>query len=145
MDRRSFIKGLALLAAGAAARPERVAAFEHFYTVNAPVGSAPLIAVDEIMLSGNATLPVPVVIDFFRENGDVAHSWGLNTYGGFLRWAAMPDGKILTPSFGWKIRNYEDFAHTRLLGTISYLDQNLKRHTCLIEAIEGTCTSSAWA
>jgi len=36
MDRREFVKTLALWAAGAAAMPEQVKAFEQYYDVNSP-------------------------------------------------------------------------------------------------------------
>ncbi len=59
MDRRGFVKFLALIAAGAAALPEQVAAFEHYYEVNTPHVASGLVSVDEIWLTGMATAPVP--------------------------------------------------------------------------------------
>lgn len=129
MDRRDFVKFIALMAAGVAAAPEQIAAYEHYYDVNAPrLAPKGLIAVDEIWISGLASCSTAARLELVREPRCVLH-FGLNLYGGVVRWAAMADQKILAPKGGlvWDLTGHRNGESTKLrtedfCGQISYID-----------------------
>ncbi len=122
MQRRDFLKFLALLATPAAVKPEQIAAFEHYYDLNSPK-EMPLIALDEIFVSGLAAKSTRVKIDIFRGT-DLILPFGLNAFGGITRWVATPDQKIIaTPSdLRWNIDFLDDGSMKEITGYISYID-----------------------
>jgi len=136
MDRRAFVKFIALLAAGAAARPEQVAAFENYYEVNTPKIATGLVSVDEICIGGVATHSIPAQLEILRA-GVPYLKLGVNLFGGVVRWLAAPDQKIMVSAceFGWRINNCvpADFS-----GQISYIDQDGIRQMKFLDRCEGT-------
>ena len=95
MTRRDFVKHLALLAAGAAALPAQVAAFERYYDINMPrVGGDDLLAVDEIYLSGYASRSMPVGLQVTHADR-LLLNLGFNAFGGIILWRAQADSKLL--------------------------------------------------
>jgi len=133
MDRRGFIKHMALIAAGMAARPEQIAAFETYYEANTPDTTLPLASVDEIWISGEAkqSLALRAV---FSWGHDQQMDLSFNAYGGIFRWVAAPDAKIIAPldEFRWQIErlhgNHDGRLEDQYSGQVSYIDQNAKRH-----------------
>lgn len=140
MNRRDFVKSLALLAAGASALPAQIAVFEQYYEANTPKISGPLIAMDEIIISGMAGRSARVHVQVFG-NGELRLNLGLNAFGGVLFWRAAPDSKIVTSQLGWSITcPDEGFDVSMLQGGISYLDDKFKRQLCPIESLAGAIT-----
>jgi hypothetical protein len=143
MDRRDFIRGIAVLCAGAAALPEQIDFFEKYYTANAPAGEL-TAAVDELLLSGTATKSMPVHFRLYRPGSDELSraliNVGCNLFGGMMRWAAMPDQKIIVGKAGlrWRLQVPDDFTFDHFLGQISYVDTDLVRHYRQITTLEGT-------
>jgi hypothetical protein len=124
MDRHEFVRWLAVIAAGAAALPEQIAAFERYYEVNTPQVAEGLVSIDEIFISGMATKSTPCLIEI----ADPKMKFGVNLFGGILRWVAMPNGKIIRPAhlFTWRLTPWpEDDV---FVGQISFVDQNARRH-----------------
>lgn len=133
MNRRKFVSFLALLAAGAAARPEQIAAFEKYYDANTPwLTDGGLIAVDEFYIGGLATRSMPMHWQIFRST-DCQLNLGFNAFGGIVRWVAAPDQKIITvpADFNWvlKTRDSIEDPYTVIEGHILYIDQDGFRHT----------------
>ncbi len=139
MDRRQFVKSLALLAAGAAALPEQIDVFERYYEANTPKTALPLLAVDEVSISGMATRSTRVAVDFFAGD-ELKLRAGLNAFGGIYFWRSPPDGKIVTPKLRW-VMTSPDVGGEDLLSmvhsSISYLDQGLVRRTLPLLSCEG--------
>ncbi len=139
MNRRDFVKSLALLAAGAAALPEQIAAFERYYEVNTPKTALPLLAFDELSISGMATRSVRVFVKFF-DGDQVVLPAALNAFGGQYFWRGAPDNKIVTSKLRWEITspdvNDKDALLTMICGGVSYLDQDLVRHRCQITSCD---------
>ena len=124
MDRRAFVKFLALMAAGAAAKPEQIAAYEHYYDVNTPATDGPFIAVDEVMLGGTARLSTVVQVRILSQSTNTLNL-AINAFGGIFRWHAAPDQKIITDELSWHIEyDPNDIAINKILnGHISYITQ----------------------
>ncbi len=145
MDRRDFVKSLALLAAGAAALPQQIAVFERYYEVNTPKTAAPLIAFDEVSVSGMATRSVRTFINFFDGDQLLALPVGLNAFGGIYFWRAPADGKIVTRRLRWEITSPDVDDKDALLcmvhGGFTYLDQDLVRHKGQFDACEGVISA----
>jgi hypothetical protein len=128
-NRRDFVKWLALTAAGMAALPQQIEAFEKYYEANTPelVKPGALVAVDEIMLSGMATASLPVAFKFYRMDYE-ALNFGVNLFGGLLRWVATPDQKLITyeEDFYWDMHpglGFEEQMHMGcLIGEVGYID-----------------------
>jgi hypothetical protein len=147
MDRRDFIKHLALLAAGAAALPEQVLAFERHYTLNA-MGATGLAAVDRFMICGLATSQRAVEFNIMLGNSTYSRpcmSMGINLFGGVLSWAALPDEKLVGPAedIGWSIsapgcEDNESWLKGTFKGFISYIDQSGFRRNRELDACMGT-------
>lgn len=136
MNRRDFVKFLALMCAGAAARPEQIEAFERYYEVNSPHTLDGLVAVDEVYLSGMAGTATPLRMGFFPNAEAGRLCLGMNAFGGIVRWAATPDQKIIIRErdIGWSIVHATSKGDVTsgpfkyiAEGHISYIDQNGKR------------------
>lgn len=132
MNRRDFVKYLALVGAGLSAQPSQIAAFERYYEVNTPQTVDELVAVDEVFVSGIATCSTPIAMELFPSALSGGMNMALNAFGGIVRWMAPPDGKIairkseLVWSFtliGREAPPFEDVA----TGYISYVCQDGKR------------------
>jgi len=137
MDRRAFIRGIACLAAGTAALPEQIDAFERYYEVNTPPGT-PLAGLDEVCIGGIASKSMPVAFEICRGDQRLLH-FGINLFGGMLRWAALPDQKIIItkPNLRWRITAPEAFSITDLTGQCSYIDASFVRRYVAIDRLEG--------
>jgi len=107
--RREFIKMLGLLTAGLAAKPEQIAAFEQYYDRNSPQADVRLLALDELNVSGMASRSTRVLITIFREDERPVH-YGMNAFGGVIRWVAGPDQKIVGAegSLRWEISSPDE-------------------------------------
>jgi hypothetical protein len=138
MDRRDFVKFIALLAAGAAARPEQIAAFERYYDINTPAAGNGFVAVDEVILGGMATTSMPVLFTLLRDDERVMR-FGYNAFGGIVRWAAMPDQKIVAASgeLRWQLDQSDATVKRWLTGQINYIDQDGRRQFLDIETAAG--------
>ena len=136
--RRDFIKYLALIAAGAAALPQQIEAFEKYYEANTPFGDE-LVAIDEVFLSGVATKSTPIWFELYR-NDRMVSKWGMNTFGGILRWTAMPDQKIIAsrPDIFWRITAPKHFDLAEFSGQISYVDGSYKRRLVNMQSLTGS-------
>lgn len=145
-ERDNFVKYLALLAAGEAAKPEQIAAFERYYDRNSPA-TFPLVAVDEIFICGHASRSTRVAIDILK-GSDVVQCLSINAFGGILRWVATPDQKIVSAptDFRWNI-TFPDRAPADLewnqrqmqfiRGHISYIDDTgLRISKPLVNAVD---------
>jgi hypothetical protein len=156
MDRREFVKFLALLAAGAAAKPEQIAAFERYYDINSPSFLTGLVAVDEVMLHGLATSSLVLKMDIMTPE---PLNLAINAYGGIVRWVAAPDQKIVcrASDFTWDIYRgepkslddpkSEDQTHhiesdewllARFTGHVSYIDQTGRRRNRPLTTLSGS-------
>lgn len=137
MNRRKFVSFLALLAAGAAARPEQIAAFEKYYDANTPwLTDGGLIAVDELYIGGIATRSVPMTWKVYCSTNCVLNL-GFNAFGGVLRWVAAPDQKLVTvpADFNWSLKASEGFdadPYSVIQGHILYIDQDGFRHSHIL-------------
>lgn len=144
MNRRDFVKFLALVGAGAAALPEQIAAFERYYEVNTPLVDSGLVSVGEVFLAGMAQKSLPMMFNV-TYLGEVKLALGINAFGGLCRWIAMPDQKIVLPAreFVWDIRGLDDghsditMSPFPLTGHISYIDQTAVRYTRVITKTHG--------
>jgi hypothetical protein len=142
MDRREFVRFLALTAAGAAALPEQIGAFERYYDLNAAKADNGLVAVDEVFISGLAPRSLRLKIDIMHLD-EIKLPLGLNAFGGIVRWASAPDQKIVVPGheLEWRINVIDeapDFDAMRYLtGHISYIDQDGLRMNKLLTTLRG--------
>ena len=146
MNRRDFVRFVALTAATAAALPQQVEALTRYYERNTPLTFAPLVAVDEVMFSGLAQYSTVATIWFFRRD-DFLMDLSINAFGGVLRWHAFADQKIVLPpaDFRWEIvnraaRDGEDKPapfDSWLAGTVSYVDQTGLRRVARITRPKG--------
>jgi len=123
-NRRDFIQWLALIAAGTAARPEQIKAFEQYYDANTPVGNR-LVALDEVQLIGlHNRGGMPVVCNFYKQDRIILPA-GLNAFGGVYFWRAGPDSKIIADAtdifwkFDPKTPGFE--LQNDINGTVSYI------------------------
>ncbi len=129
MNRREFVKFLALIGAGTAALPEQVSAFETFYEANTPQVANGIISIDEVLIGGVATGSTPVSVQVFDGKKSVLN-FGMNLFGGMFRWAAMPKQEIIMPEnqLTWEINAP---AH-QYDGQISFIDQRGLRRSILL-------------
>lgn len=129
MNRRDFIKFIALTAAGTSALPQQVAALERYYEVNSPQVEG-LISVDEVIISGMADRSMILQCDFFSNNNNVLN-FGLNAFGAILRWVAAPNQQIVTNRFRWEIKDVGDMENQNIpiYGRVNYIDQQGIRHS----------------
>lgn len=130
MNRRDFIKFVALTAAGTSALPQQLAALERYYEINSPQVEG-LISVDEVIISGMADHPSIILqCDFFSNNNNVLN-FGLNACGAVLRWIAAPNQQIVTNKFRWEIKDVGDLENQNIpiYGHINYIDQQGIRHS----------------
>ena len=138
MDRKKFARFLALTAASQAAIPEQIAAFEHYFNINAPSSGGPFVAVDEIYLGGIAHESTPIIFDVLKYD-EVILPLSFNAFGGVVRWMAMPLQQIIVPpaDFKWRVRHVckterlpveSAFVIKNFTGVISYIDQTGLRH-----------------
>ena len=138
MNRRDFVKFLALTGAGVGALPAQVEAFERYYEANTPMVDEPLVAVDEIYLSGLASRSMRISAKFFHDSEYPRH-YGFNAFGGIFLWRAQADQKVVlrkehvtwalealdAPSEQWR-----DLG----VGHISYVDQtSVRRNLQLLD------------
>ncbi len=144
MDRREFVKFLALLAAGATAAPEQIEAFRHYYNMNTPNTAAPLVAVDEVFISGMADRALPVTFDILLRGPpeQIKLALGLNAFGGCVRWCAMGDQKIVAADtdFMWRLARADGgdrLEPKNFHGHISYVDQDGIRGIRVLDTVEG--------
>lgn len=138
-NRREFIRFLALLAAGTAALPQQIEAFEKYYAANTPLTDGELIAIDLIRFSGMATKSLPILCNFYR-NDQEQMSFGLNLFGGIMQWIAAPDAKIVTftEDFYWDLKPQGDFEPEFLVGSISYIDSKYVRKNIRVTKLRGS-------
>jgi hypothetical protein len=136
MNRRDFIRHLAILAAGMSAMPAQVDAFEQMFELNAPrdtVGRG-LLAVRHIIIGGMAKKSTPVTARFFRGQPEIHRTvacYGLNLFGGAVQWMTAPDEPIIAESIGgpfdfqWDVRggDGELVDADVLVGCVRYIDQ----------------------
>jgi hypothetical protein len=136
-----------LIAAGTAALPQQIEAFEKYYEANTPLLADRLIAVDEIILSGNAPYSLPVMCNFGC-NDRIVMPVGVNLFGGIMRWSAMADQKIIVAEadFFWDIKHgapkddnpNAEFDFRTFSGQISYVGSNLHREYVRITKPRGS-------
>jgi hypothetical protein len=140
MDKREFIKSMALLAAGIAASPMQVEAFERYYTANTPDAPAGrLIAVDAVTIGGLASKSMPAHFNFYTADRIVL-PFGINLFGGVIFWKATADEKIITTksNFNWNISTASYMQPYHFISSISYIDDALVRHTYEITTMRGS-------
>jgi hypothetical protein len=145
MDRRSFVKFVAALAAGVSALPAQLEAYEKYYEINTPQTSRRLLMVDEVWLSGLATHSIPCRLNIYRDEECVL-PLGLNLFGGVVRWVAAADMKIMAirGELEWDIETTppEESAvlSPRYLfnGHISYIDDEGVRRSQMLTTLRGS-------
>jgi hypothetical protein len=143
MDRREFVKFIALMSAGAAALPEQVSAFERYYDINTPRVGKQFAGVDEIMLCGTATRSVVVKANFHKED-ELILPLSFNAFGGIMRWVAAPQQTImcLPGDFSWRIEMDTGRSGEKpkdlFSGHVSYIDNEGFRRTKLLTELSGT-------
>jgi hypothetical protein len=141
MGRREFVKFLALIGAGTSALPDQIAAFEAYYEANTPMVQEPLVAVDEVMLTGLASRSLRVFMELFADSGQ-SRKFGINTFGGIMRWTAQGNQTIVLRRrhLTWDIKAIDPapvkFEHA-LLAHISYIDQTHVRRVLQISDWRG--------
>lgn len=120
MDRREFVKFIAASAAGTALLPAQLAALEKYYDLNTPPVATGLVAVDQVLIGGNASQSVPAVFSFGFGKDRI--STGVNFFGGIYMWNAKSDMKMIGQAheFTWLVDRCEPSDFT---GTIRYIDQ----------------------
>lgn len=129
MNRRDFIKHLALLTAATATLPEIVLEYEKSITINAIKNvDTGLIFVDEINICGMAGYSSPMAAKFIT-NGMDDLDIGLNLFGGIYRWVAMPGHALrLTTMKDLKMqfmgKGYGLDIDRDLYGGLRFIDQN---------------------
>jgi hypothetical protein len=149
MDRRQFVNFIAMMAAGgAAAKPEQVEAFQHYYEVNTPlVTDESLVAVDEIMVSGMAARSTPLRFRFWAERHYMPIAF--NLFGGIVRWTALPDGRFMASAADvrWTVECPsclpldDDWVNDVIVGHIGYIDSIGARHYRPIDCVTGNLAS----
>jgi hypothetical protein len=164
MNRREFVQYLAFTAAGAAALPKQIAAFEQYYDVNVPRSAGPYLAMDEVSISGlvmDTSTPVRLV---FYQFGHIVLNASLNAFGGVYFWRAPPDGKIIASTaddITWKMSFasqsspyqpmlsdrlpgpiYDDWVKNNIGGQISFIDSEMRRRYIPIDKASGRLVAS---
>ncbi len=145
MMRREFVKMLAALCAGASAMPQQLSAFESYFNLNTPPGNGPFVAMDELFISGLATRSLPLHVDVYVDDATEPRlPMAYNAFGGIIRWAAMPDQKIIAKKIRWKIHAPNEGIHglceepqSVLTGYVSCIHQDGIRRNTPISAWEG--------
>ena len=143
MNRREFVRFMALMSAGAAALPEQLSAFERYYDINTPQIGEQFAGVDEVFLCGCASRSVVVRASFYKED-ELIMPLAFNAFGGVLRWVATPLQTImcLPTDFSWRIAM--ETGHTDekpkhiFSGHIGYIDNEGFRRTKLLTELNGT-------
>jgi len=122
MKRRDFIKMLGLLCAGVAARPAQIEAFTQYYDRNSPVSDR-LLALDEVIISGMSTKSTPVTLRIYKED-ELVLQFAVNTFGGIMRWVAMPDQKQIAVenTLRWEFISSMDQFMQEIIASMSYID-----------------------
>lgn len=134
MNRRDFCKTAAILAAGAAAMPSQIAAFEQLFDVNSRhLGNvADLIRINEIYLGGTARVSRVVLVDFYDDER-LLHLLSFNGFGGIVRLVMLPDAPMFSTRsrFRWRISDDGDVRTwtNAFRGTVTYTDSDLVVHT----------------
>ncbi len=124
MDRREFVRFIALMAAGTAAMPEQVEAFTHYFETNTPLTPSGLVCVDEIYIGGTATKSTVAKVQLLCDDEPVLNL-ALNLFGGVVRWVAAPQQMIMAVAGDLKLTcDKPEFQ-----GQIMYIDQVGKRRT----------------
>jgi hypothetical protein len=145
-NRREFIQFLALMAAGAAALPQQVAAFEKYYEANTPalMKLGDFVAVDGMTISGMATASLPLMCNFYR-NDEKIMSYGVNLFGGIMHWKAVPTHEVICypEDFFWDFKpgdGYEEIFHpTTFVAQICFIQgTSLKRKYVTITKPRGS-------
>lgn len=133
MNRREFVKYLALLAAGAAAMPAQIAAYERLYNANMPDAGSGLISVREFFCGFQGTPRDCVALVTVGHGSTKAMPFAMNTRS-FLRWVAAPDTPLLVKAeeFYWTVIDprsgqdadpFDDFT-----GRLIVTDQDARIH-----------------
>jgi hypothetical protein len=129
MDRREFVKFLALLAAGAAAMPQQVEAFTHYFETNTPLTPSGLICVDEIYIGGTASKSTVARVQVLRDE-EIVLNFSLNLFGGIVRWVAAPQQMLMGVEGDLTVKI--DQPESDFTGHLLYIDQVGKRWTKLL-------------
>jgi hypothetical protein len=138
MNRRDFVKFLALTGAGVGALPAQVEAFERYYEANTPMVDEPLVAVDEIYLSGLASRSMRISAKFFHDSEHPRH-YGFNAFGGMFLWHAQADQKVVLRKehVTWALEALDPAPEEWMsvgVGHISYVDQtSVRRNLQLLD------------
>lgn len=144
MNRDEFVRFIAALSAGNNVKSQQLAAFERYYDLNSPKTKHRLVAVDDIWVGGIASVSLPLKIEFFC-GFEPKLNFGINAFGGTMRWLAAPDQKIITLAswFHWRMENplmqavlndSKQFQE-HVTGHISYIDQDgLRNNLPIIKA-----------
>ena len=127
MDRREFVKFIALLAAGAAAAPEQVEAYTHYFETNTPLVPSGLVCVDEIIIGGTANKSTVAHVQLFHDEEPVLN-FAVNLFGGWVRWLAAPQQMIMAVAGDLKL----EIDKPQFQGQMMYIDQLGKRRTKVI-------------
>ena len=142
MNRREFIRHLALIAAGSTAISQQIDALERFYEANAPAGASTLIALDDICIGGVAPVSTPLIFDLLRGDRMVLRfPW--NAFGGMVRWSPMPDQRLIAApgELRWEIRPPEAYgthvSPSCVEGFIGFIDSDGLRQTIPL-TVKGT-------
>jgi hypothetical protein len=148
VNRREFVQYLALTAAGAAALPKQVAAFEQYYDINTPRTPGPYMAMDEVSISGLVPYGSTPLQTIFYQRGAVILNASFNAFGGLYFWRAPPDGKVITNAANeitWKmvLRGTEqeisdEWVKSNLEGHIRFVDSDGVRQCIPIDKARGT-------
>lgn len=134
MNRRDFCKTAAILAAGAAAMPSQIAAFEQLFDVNSQhLGNvADLIQINDIFLGGTATASHVLTVEFM-DSERLIEMIAFNGFGGVVRVANMPNVPKFSTirDFHWKTTNqYTGMGYIggSCRGTVTYTDSDMLVH-----------------
>src|SRR4030095_7014978 len=131
MNRRDFIKHLALLAAGAAALPDQILAFEKSIELNAiDKIDKGLIFIDDIILSGMSGHSFPLYASIFT-NDKPDLNFGLNLFGGIFRWVAVPGHSLrvtIPEKFIWELDGIRELPqiNSDIMGGFRLVNQDGK-------------------
>lgn len=141
MNRREFAKHLALLAAGAAALPAQLSAFERLYDINTkPLGDTDLVSIEDIALGFSEPGDYAHFINIYNDQS-VLYSFALNQRATF-RYLPAPTAPMLATHRGvrWTTESYPAQSRIPIMGTIRYIDQSGMIRTCLIDKADGRLT-----
>lgn len=118
MNRRDFLRNLALISAGPLVMPDfQMDALISTFEKNCPVAKN-LIAIDDVCIMGLAKSSRPVLAIFSRDTVPILNL-GLNLFGGIYRWVAPAQSPFLFSSLdnlkfrigehphGWQVPEHE--------------------------------------